>query len=142
MEPLALIVLFAFVIVTRPVPKLLTVPVTVQLVSTTVIGVLVLYVKLPVMVTPVRLVGNAWDTLQVTAPLNEPVSVKVPLVANVEPLGIVSEPETVTLAEAVKFLPSTDVIIGASRLDASYHFNQSYPSLIVRVPLIVRVLVA
>ena len=52
-------VLFASKIVTRPVPLLLTVPLTMVFVNVTVIGVLVLNVRLPVIVTPVKLIGVA-----------------------------------------------------------------------------------
>jgi hypothetical protein len=68
-------VLLTLLIVTAPVPLFETVPVIAQSVSVMVIGLFVLYVRLPVIVTPVKLLalpGPRWLSLRCfanTAPL-------------------------------------------------------------------------
>ena len=108
LEPTVPIVLFVKLIVTKPVPELLTVPEIAQLVSVIVIGVSVLYVRLPVIVTPVRFVGVACNTLAVTelpeniapfASVTVPDVVRLPV--NVDDLAVIVEPATTKTAVAV-----------------------------------------
>jgi hypothetical protein len=70
-------VLFDLRIVTRPVPVLLTVPVTVLFVNVTVIGVLVLNVRFSVIVMPVKAAGVAWFTEQSKLAFETPTPLRV-----------------------------------------------------------------
>ena len=82
-------------------------PLIAQLVSVMVIGVFVLYVRLPVTVTPVRFVGVACNTLAVTE-----------LPENTAPLASVTVPDVVRLPVKVDDL-AVSVDPANSKTDAA-----------------------